>query len=302
MVGRHLMAQLLARGERVIALVRSPQQFAAPPEVEARSWSASDPVAPLAGADSVVNLVGQPIFAQRWTSARKRDLIATRVSAVESIVAGIRQVPGTISTLISTSAVEYAGDTSEVEIDESAPLGSGFLATVSARWEPPALAAAAFGTRVVVLRHGLVLGREGGIFAGFLPLFQRGLGGPIGSGRQWISWMHVDDTARIILHAIDHEEIQGPLIATTPHPVRNREFAHTFGQVVGKPARVPLPSPLAHLLWGERADLLLASHRMRPRKAEETGFSSQFPDLASALRDLVQTTPGLTCSPHRVHG
>lgn len=250
MVGRHLMAQLLARGDRVIALVRSPQQLAAPPDVEVRPWSASDPVAPLAGADGVVNLVGQPIFAQRWTAGRKRDLIATRVSAVGSVVAGLRQAHGTIRTLISASAVEYAGDTGEAEMDESAPLGGGFLATVSAQWEPPALAAAEFGVRVVILRNGLVLGREGGLFAGLLPLFQRGLGGTIGSGRQWVSWIHVDDTARLILHALDHEEIHGPLIATAPHPIRHREFAHTFGQVVGKPAWVPFPSPLAHLLWG----------------------------------------------------
>jgi uncharacterized protein (TIGR01777 family) len=289
MVGLHLMAQLLARGERVIALVRPSHQSTMPPGVEVRPWSADDLVAPLAGADGVVNLVGQPIFARRWTAARKRDLIATRVGAVLSVVGGIQQAQGSIRTFISASAVEYAGDTGEAEVDESAPPGTGFLATVSAQWEPPALAATELGARVVILRNGLVLGRDGGLFAALLPLFRRGLGGPIGSGRQWMPWIHVDDTAHLILHALDLDDIRGPLIVTSPHPVRNREFAHTFGQVLGKPAWVPLLSPVARLVWGERADLLLASHRMRPKKAEETGFSFRFPDLTSALRDLVKT-------------
>lgn len=290
MIGSHLVHALLARGERVIALVRSPEKAAFPATVEIRQWEASDPVAPLTDADAVVNLVGQPIMAKPWTDTRKQALTETRVGAVESIVEGIRQADGTINTFLSASAIEYSGDTGEREVDETARPGSGFLAELSQQWESPALKAENLGVRVVVMRNGFVLGREGALFPGLLPQFKYGFGGRHGSGRQWWSWIHVDDAVRLIIHSLEHEECSGPVNFVAPAPVRNREFAKVLAHVLNRPAVIPLPQPVLRLVFsGGRATLLLDSHRVLPQKALDTGFEWLYPTLEAALADLVET-------------
>jgi uncharacterized protein (TIGR01777 family) len=287
MVGRHLVEALLTRGDQVIALVRAPASHRFPPSVEVRRWQASDPLAPVDEADAVVNLVGSPIFAQRWTQTRKQELIQTRVLATRSPVEGIRKAGGQGRTFISSTAIEYAGNTGDRQVDEAASLGKGFLADLSKLWEAEAQRVSESGARLVLLRQSLVLGREGGVLAGLLPLYRWGFGGTLGPGGQWFSWIHVNDAARLILHAFDQETITGPLISASPHPVTSREFARIFANAVHRPRLFPMSRWMLELFWGERAALLLDSHRMVPHLALSTGFQFRFPTLEVALADLL---------------
>ncbi|SRR5712692_4466542 len=291
MVGRHLVEALLARGDRVIALVRSPASHLFPPLVDVRRWQASDPLAPVDEADAVVNLVGDPIFAKRWTQARKQELIQTRVLATRSLVEGIRKSGGQGRTFISSTAIEYAGHTGERQVDETAAAGKGFLTELSKLWEAEAQRVSETGARLVLLRQSLVLGREGGVLAGLLPLYQSGFGGTLGPGGQWFSWIHVNDAARLILHVFDHETIAGPLISASPHPVTSRDFARIFAHTVHRPRLFPMSRMVMSLLWEERAALFLDSHRMVPHVALSTGFQFRFPTLEVALSDLLGKSP-----------
>src|SRR5215468_6677130 len=291
MVGRHLVEALLIRGDRVIALVRSPASHPFPPSVDVRSFQASDPLAPVDEADVVVNLVGDNVFAKRWTPTRKQELIQTRVLATRSLVEGIRKAGGGGRTFISSTAIEYAGNTGEQQVDETAAAGKGFLAELSKRWEAEAQRVSETGARLVLLRQSLVLGRDGGVLAGLLPLYRRGLGGTLGPGGQWFSWIHVNDAARLILHALDHATIAGPLISASPHPVTSREFARILAHAVGRPRLFPLHRTVMSLLWGERAALFLDSHRMVPHVTLSTGFQFRFPTLEVALADLLGSHP-----------
>ncbi|SRR6266496_2839963 len=291
MVGRHLVEALLARGDRVIVLVRSPASHPFSPSVDVRQWQGSDPFAPVDEADAVVNLVGDPIFAKRWTQTRKQELIQTRRLATRSLVEGIRKAGGQGRTLISSTAIEYAGHTGDQQVDERAAPGKGFLADLSQLWEAEAQRVSETGARLVLLRQSLVLGREGGVLAGLLPLYRRGFGGTLDPGGQWFSWIHVNDAARLILHAFDHETITGPLISASPHPVTSREFARIFARAVHRPRLFPLPRTVMSLLWGERAALFLDSHRMVPHVALSTGFQFRFPTLEVALSDLLGKSP-----------
>lgn len=292
MIGRHLIDALLEHGDQVIALVRDPEHAQLPAQVEVRRWQASDSAAPLGGADAVINLVGSPIMAHPWTKARKQELLNNRLTAVRSVVEGIRQTQGKVKVFLSSSAVEYSGDTGNQVIDETTGPGQGFLAEVSRQWEPAALAAAPLGVRVVIMRHSLVLGREGGAFASLLPMFRRGFGGTLGHPDTWVTWMHVADDVRLALHALDHAELSGPVVFAAPNPVTQRDFARAFGRAVGKPAVLPMPPFALRLMYGERADLFLDSHRPMPRKALASGFEFKFPIIEAALRDLADKTPG----------
>ena len=287
LVGRHLVDALLARSARVIALVRSPGSHPFPADVDLRRWQARDPVAPVGGADAIVNLVGNPIFAGAWTAARKEELAETRRAATRSLVEGLRNAGGEGRTFVSSSAIEYAGDTGDALVDETASPGKGFLAELAAMWEAEALRAAGTGARLVVVRQSLVLGREGGALAAMLPIYRRGFGGTLGPGEQWMSWIHVEDAARLIAHAIDDPRIGGPLVSASPNPVSNRTFARSFARAVHRPRLGPVPAPILRLVLGERADLFLHSHRALPRLALATGFRFRFPDLDEALGDLL---------------
>jgi uncharacterized protein (TIGR01777 family) len=291
MVGRHLVAVLLARGDRVVALVRSPESHRFPSPVDVRRWQASDPVAPVDGADAVVNLVGDPIFVKRWTETRKRELIQTRRLATRSLVEGIRRTGGQGRTLVSSTAVEYSGDTGDRQVDETAVPGKGFLAELSQLWEAEAQRVSETGARLVLLRQSLVLGREGGVLAGLLPFYRFGFGGTLGPGEQWLSWIHVNDAARLMLHALDKTTIAGPLISASPHPVTSRDFARMFAHALRRPRLFPMSRRMMELLWGERAALFLDSHRTVPQLAMSTGFKFHFPTLDVALADLLGPHP-----------
>ncbi len=290
LVGAALTVALARGGHRVVRLVRSGTATRAPGEHTVR-W---DPgrgtidAAGLEGVDAVVHLAGESIASGRWTAAKRLRIRDSRVGATRVLaeaLAGLERPP---ATLVAASAVGYYGDRGdEVLREESAP-GGGFLADVCREWEAAAAPAARRGLRVVHMRIGMVLAATGGALAALLPPFRLGLGGPVGSGRQWMSWISLDDLVRAILHALATASLAGPINAVAPAPVTNREFARTLGRVLRRPAVLPLPAGAARLLLGRMADeLLLASARVVPARLEAAGFTFGDATLERALRRLL---------------
>lgn len=240
--------------------------------------------------DAVIHLAGANLADGRWTSERKRQILESRVKGTRLLVHTFAQFVRRPRVFLSASAVGFYGDTGEAEVDESIAPGSGFLAHVCRRWEAEALRAAPFGIRVVLVRSGMVLEPTGGALARLLPVFRTGLGGPVGGGRQWMSWIAIDDWIALVRHALARSEIEGPINAVAPHPVRNSELAEVLGRVLGRPARVPAPALAVKLLLGaELAEqTVLQSCRAIPRRAIESGFVFQFPALESALQHLLE--------------
>jgi uncharacterized protein (TIGR01777 family) len=280
LIGRALAAALRARGDQVVALGRRSGDLAWDP------GAGPPPPAALAGADAFVHLGGEPIAAGRWSAARKRRIRDSRVVGTRNAVAGLRAGDGP-RTFVCASGIDYYGDRGDELLDERSGPGHGFLPGVCVEWEAEARRAADLGVRVVSLRSGMVLSRRDGALPRLARPFSFFVGGPLGSGRQWVAWIHLDDEVGLILHALDHSGLAGPLNLVAPAPVRNRLFAHTLGRVMARPSLLPLPAPALRLVLGELADLLLASHRARPAVAEATGYAFRFPELEPALRDLL---------------
>lgn len=286
LVGRRLVDALRARGDAVVALVRGAPRREVPPGVEQRAWAAGDPSADLRGVDAVVNLAGAPLAGGRWTPARKQELERSRILGTRAVVEGIRAAGGSVRVLVSASGVDFFGDTGDRRIDESTGPGTGFLPALVERWEAEALRARTWGARVVLLRTSLVLAREGGALASMRPPFRLGLGGPMGGGAQYWAWIHVDDEVGLVLHALDHDAVDGPMIAAAPHAVRQRDFARALGRALHRPALAPAPRFALRAALGEMADVLLASHDAVPRVALETGYRFRHPDLDEALASV----------------
>jgi hypothetical protein len=239
----------------------------------------------LEGLDAVVHLGGEPI-AQRWTRGAKERIRRSRVESTRRIVEalrGARQRPG---VFLCASAVGVYGSRGDELLDESSPLGSDFLAGVCRDWEEEAAAAAALGVRTASLRMGLVLG-EGGALARMLPAFRFGVGGRIGDGRQWMSWIHIGDLVRLFTHALSQPELAGPVNATAPEPVTNAEFTAALAKTLRRPAILPIPAFALRVGFGEMSSILLDSQRAVPRAAGASGFQHRFPALGEALRDLL---------------
>ncbi len=281
LIGRALAKALVARGDQVSVLSR--QKAAGPPTT---IWDASNSGAwqqVLEGAEAIINLAGENIAQGRWTEARKKRIIESRINSTRALVAAHSSAQRRPGVFICASAVGYYGDRGDEVLDESSPPGHDFLANLCEQWEREALVLQALGTRTVCLRIGVVLAREGGALAKMLPIFRLGLGGPLGSGRQWLSWISLDDVVGLIEHAIDRE-ISGPFNATTPHPATSRDFARALGQALHRPAILPVPGFALRLGLGEMAGMLLGGQRVNPKKALESGYAFKHPDLDSALR------------------
>lgn len=238
------------------------------------------------GHDVIVNLAGASIF-QRWTKAAKQTILESRIITTRHLVEALSMRRGREALFLSTSAVGYYGFHEDEEIDEGAPPGDGFLASVAREWEEAAMEAEACGARVVILRFGVVLGKGGGALGQLLPLFSLYLGSPLGSGRQWFSWIHEEDLARIYLHVMKRGHASGPYNCTSPNPVRNREFTEVLGDVLGKPTFLPaVPAFALRWIAGEFSSTLLKGQRVIPRRLRGEGFSFTFPDLRGALEGL----------------
>jgi len=287
LIGRRLVAELTHRGAEVVRLVRSPGA------ADARTAVLWDPAggrldpAALEGSDAVVNLAGRSIAGGRWTTRVKRELEASRIGSTRTLVRAMAACGSPPRLLINASAVGFYGDRGDELLDESSPAGAGFLAGLAAAWEAEAVRAGDTGARVVLLRLGMVVAR-GGALARMLPAFRLGLGGPVGSGRQWWPWIAMDDVVGAVLHALDQPGVAGPVNLVSPCQVRSREFAATVGRVLRRPAVVPLPAFAARLALGEMADgLLLASARVRPAVLESAGYAFEVPSLDAAIRRAI---------------
>lgn len=275
-IGRRATEMARARGWDVVPFSRQPRDAAT------RKFAPGEP-ADVDGLDAVLHLAGEPVLGF-WTKSKRARIMDSRVLGTRSIVEGFARAKHRPRVLISGSATGYYGDTGDREVEESSPAGNGFLADVCRAWEGEALKLQ--DARVVLLRTGFVLGRDGGAMKLVLPVFKAGLGGRLGSGRQWMSCIHVDDVAGMALWAIENETVRGPLNAVMPHPVTNTDFTRTLAQAVHRPAVLPAPAFMLHLALGRMASMLLASSRVRPAVAESHGYHFTFAALPSALAVL----------------
>ncbi len=270
-VGRRLGEAARARGHEVIALGRSSGD---------RTWDALAGPAPLEGADAVVHLAGEPVAEGRWTKAKMARIRESRVLGTRNLVAGLQGA----RVLVSASAIGYYGDRGDEELTEDSPPGDDFLAGVCRDWEAEA---AKSGIRTAFVRTGIVLGPGGGALAKMLTPFKLGLGGRLGSGRQWMSWIDREDLVDLYLHAVERDSVSGPLLGTSPNPVTNLEFTKTLGRVLGRWTILPMPRWQMRLVFGKVAQVLCGSQRCRPKRSLESGFSFKHPDLEPVLRAIL---------------
>jgi uncharacterized protein (TIGR01777 family) len=238
--------------------------------------------------DAVVHLAGESIAAGRWTPQRKAAIRESRIAGTALLAGALAAMRRPPKVLVSASAVGFYGDRRGEAIDEGSPPGQGFLAETCRAWEGATAAAAGRGIRVVHLRTGMVLAAHGGALARMLPFFRLGLGGPLGDGRQYVSWIALPDLVASIRHVLMHDGLSGPVNATSPFPATNAEFTRALGRVLSRPAFLPAPAPLLRLAFGEMADaLLLSGARVHPRRLEESGFTFRYPQLEPALKAVL---------------
>ena len=280
-IGEPLVGRLIARGHDVAVLTRNPAKVRSGRAVP---WSSV--ASEVAGAAVVINLAGENVGAGRWTAERKRRIVDSRVGSTRELVEAMRDNPPQRRTFISASAVGYYGLRGDELLDESAPAGEGFLADVVRQWEEAARGAETIA-RVVLLRFGVVLASEGGALQKMMLPFRLGVGGPIGSGRQWMSWVDREDVLRAMEWAIDRPEVRGVYNITAPNPVINRDFARALGRALRRPAVLPTPAFALRLIFGQMADeMLLSGQRVAPARATIEGFAFEYPTIDAALRHV----------------
>jgi len=288
-IGSRLVDRWLKQGHELHVLARRAGKL--PQAVHFWEWpdpvQRDPPPESLEGSDAVVNLAGEPV-AQRWNENVKQHIRASRVEGTSRLVKAISQLSRKPTVLINASAVGYYGSRGdEVLTEESAP-GQGFLPDVCRDWEQRAQQATALGLRVVCIRIGIVLGIESGALPQMLPPFRFGIGGKLGSGRQWMPWIHIDDIAGLFDFALKTETVHGPLNACSPNPVTNAEFTRQLGYALHRPTVIPVPEISLKLLFGEMAQVIFASDRALPKVALASGYQFLFPELSAALTQLLQ--------------
>jgi len=288
-VGRHLSMLLLNKGHRVTATgTRSTQNHIVDEKfhyISADTTRTGDWQNSLKDTDAVINLAGRSIFSL-WTRSYKKQIYDSRILTTRNIAEALPENKKII--FCSTSAAGYYGDRGDDLLTENEPPGNDFLARVCKDWESYAFRAEEKGVRVITMRFGVVLGKNGGAVRQMITPFRFFLGGPIGSGQQWFPWIHISDLLSAILFVIENESIKGPLNFTASEPVRQKDFAKTLGKVLKRPAIMPAPAFIVRLIMGELGASLLASQRVIPRKLSEYGFQFRYPDIRSAILDIVK--------------
>jgi uncharacterized protein (TIGR01777 family) len=281
LIGRRVASLARERGHEVIGFSRHPEK-------EGPGWRRLSmiEVPDVSGCDAILNLSGESVIGL-WTPGKQRMIRYSRVLVTRKIVTAIQATPEPPRVLVSGSAIGFYGNRRDAVTDEHGRQGMGFLPDVCEAWEREALRAEATGTRVVLLRTGIVLSREGGALAAMLPIFRLGLGGKLGNGRQWVSWIHIEDEAALTLATLENEAIRGPVNATAPNPVRNRDFTRALAHALGRPAFFTVPAPLLRLAAGGFASELLESRRIIPAAAAQAGFAFRYPMIGEALEDLL---------------
>lgn len=280
-IGSRITDLALRRGHEIIAFTRDPRRTI--PGCEMRPFTLDTPP-DITGCEAIIHLAGEPVVGL-WTAEKKRRILESRVLGTRRVVEAINAAREKPEVLLSGSAIGFYGDRGDDELTETAPAGTGFLADTVQAWETEAHRAE--GVRVVTLRTALVLGKNGGALTPMTPVFRLGLGGPLGDGRQWMSWIHLQDLAQLSLFAIENLDIRGPLNGSAPWPARNADFTRTLAQTLRRPAFLRVPAFLLRATLGGFSRELLDSKRVLPAAALDHGFRFQYPELAPALANLL---------------
>ncbi len=295
LIGRRIVVALRGQGDEVVALARRPDAGLG---VETRQWDATARPAPVSGVDAVVHLAGEPV-SQRWSEPAKERIRTSRTVGTANLVAGLEAADPKPAVLVSTSAAGYYGDRGSELLEESSPPGpiDDFLVSVCLEWERAAERAASFGVRVVTIRNGIVLDKSGGALKQMLLPFKAFVGGPVGGGRQYMSWIALDDVVGLYLAALSGaaaagaptpgEGWSGAVNAAAPNAATNAEFSHALGRALGRPSVLPVPGVAVKLIFGDMASLVLGGQRMVPAKALGLGYEFRYPELDGALRAVL---------------
>ena len=293
LVGRRLVARLLERNDQPVILSRNSVQAHARlghdvEIVEGDPTSAGDWVQAVGSCGAVVNLAGENIFARRWNDEFKNRIRESRVLATKHVVAAIGRAASKPTVLVNASAIGYYGPHADEELTEESAAGGDFLAEACVEWESAARAVESTSVRLVIVRIGVVLSTEDGALAKMLPFFRSFVGGPVGNGRQWMAWVHLDDLVGIVLHAIDHTNVSGVINATSPEPVTNREFSKALGRALGRPSFLPVPVFGLRVRFGQVAEVIASGQRVLPKRTQELGYQFQHSKIDGALADLLK--------------
>jgi uncharacterized protein (TIGR01777 family) len=289
-IGGAVLSRLMKDGHSITLLTRNAGTAGAWRQKGATvlSWADKNWPAALDDADAVINLAGEAIAGGRWTVGRKERILNSRLETTRALIDAMAKAKKRPGVLVNASAVGYYGPCDEEDVDETAHSGKSFLAEVCVAWEREALRARALGVRVVLLRIGVVLGRQGGALPRMLLPFRLGLGGRLGSGRQWFPWVHVDDVVGLAREALTNPALDGPVNATSPQPATNAEFTKALGATLRRPTIAPVPAFALRLLLGEMSEMLLTGQKVIPRAAERAGYRFRFPVLRESLVDLLK--------------
>lgn len=297
LVGGRLISRLKQRQDEVVLLSRrlgaARERFGTTcTVVEGDPMQAGAWMDAAASCDAVIHLAGENIFGRRWNEDYKKLLIDSRVKSTANVVQALARNPksadGTSKVLVNASAIGYYGPHGDEEIDEGSPPGTDFLAKLCVEWEQAAQAATAHGIRVAVVRVGVVLDKAGGALGKMLLPFKMGVGGPVGSGKQWMSWIHNDDMAGLFALPLENPAAAGPINGVAPSPVTNKDFSKALGRALGRPSFMPTPAFGLRLLLGEVADVVASGQRVLPRKAQELGYQYQFANIDGTLADVLK--------------
>ena len=295
-VGTRLVEQLRAEGHQMLVFTRNPERAqrifprSAYPSLEIVGYTPTESGSwqrALAGCDGVVNLAGASIAEGRWTPQRKQEIINSRVRGTEKLVEAIFQADPKPSVLVNSSAVGYYGTSETATFDETSPPGDDFLAQVCQAWESAAEKVKEAGTRLVIVRTGIVLGM-GGALGKMLTPFKLFAGGPLGSGRQWFSWIHRDDLVKLMIFSLTHPEVEGVVNGTAPNPVRMGQLCNTLGEVLNRPSWLPVPDFALETLLGDSAKLVLEGQQVIPKRTVSYNFDYQYPTVKPALENIVR--------------
>ncbi|CAA9255429.1 Cell division inhibitor [uncultured Coleofasciculus sp.] len=289
-VGSRLVEQLQARGDQPLILTRNRDaalkafpnlEVVAYNPTESGSWQEA-----ISGCDAVVHLAGEPIAESRWTPKQKQEILNSRQLSTQKIVEAIVKANPKPAVLVNASAIGYYGTSETATFEETSASGNDFLAEVCQKWETEAKKVKDVGVRLVILRLGIVLG-DGGALAKMIPPFKLFAGGPLGTGKQWFSWIHRDDLVNLIIEALMRSDVEGVLNATAPNPVRMSELCQTLGDVLNRPSWLPVPGFALEALLGEGAQLVLEGQQVLPKRTTSYGFNYQYPTLKQALEEIV---------------
>ncbi len=292
-VGSRLVEELQARGHQPLILTRNRDAaLKAFPKVEAVAYTPTESGSwqeAIAACDGVVHLAGEPIAESRWTPKQKQEILTSRQLSTRKIVEAIAKANPKPSVLVNASAIGYYGTSETASFDETSPSSNDFLAEVCQAWEAEAQKVKEAGVRLVILRLGIVLG-DGGALAKMIPPFKLFAGGPLGTGKQWFSWIHRDDLVNLILEALTRKDIEGVLNATAPNPVRMSEFCQVLGKTLNRPSWLPVPSFVPEALLGEGAKVVLEGQQVLPKRTTSFGFDYKYPTLEQALAEILTSS------------